>query len=613
MTLDRPASAPPDSFWQETAPEEQMPDSRTLADFPTAFPLRQTPLPETPPIQIQKRSGRVRVVPLLVSASLICFLVATGLLTFLLLNNSQAHQSGPQLTALPGELRVGDVLQLAGSGFEAHHVVALSHDGQAAILDAQGQRILPTTNAQGAFQIRVPIGSAWSIGVHSLQAREGNFQASTSLTIEAALAGPASLQLAISHIDLGAGNPGAVTHKNMTLSNAGGGQVSWTAKSSVAWLSLSPASGTFAGDAVIVLTVNRANLAPQAYLGQVIFTQSQGPAQTLYVSMTVNTTPANLVLSTASLAFAGTPAQSPAGQTMVIQNSGGQPLNWTAAYTTSNGLNWLSMTPASGMLGPNTSAILTVNVNTIKMALGSYQGTLSFSYAGGQAQQVAIALTVSPPPQPGLRIAPTSLSFTANQGINPAPRSFTISNPGNAPLNWAIHADAQGQAYLAITPVSGSVPPGQSAKVSIAPILGSASGTISSTLTIQDSDPGSTVASQQVKVSITITDQPVITMGTGNIVFNHDSTDTDDTDLLIFYNTGNLPLHWALSASAQVPWLSFDLTSGTLVPGDSAYIKVHCVSSSMKPGTYTVTLTLKDTDSGTVVAPQTVTVTLVVT
>jgi hypothetical protein len=616
LTIDRPAPAPAQSSWQAAPreqPEKQMDDSRALADFSTAIPLHLTPIPETPlPTRPLKPAGTVRIVPLLIAASLICFLVATSLLTFLLLGKSQAHPAGPQLLALPGELRVGDVLQLAGSGFDTHHAVTLTRDGQAALLDSQGKQVQPITDARGAFQIHLPILAAWSVGVHTLWAREGDLQASTSLTIQAPLAGPPNLQLAVSHIDLGAGNPGTLSHKNMTLSNAGGGQVSWTARSTVPWLSLSPSSGTFVGNSVVVLTVNRANLAPQAYLGQLIFTQKQGPAQTLYVSMTVNTTPANLVLYTASLAFAGTPAQSPAGQTIVIQNNGGQTLNWTAGYTTSNSLDWLSVTPSSGILRANTSAILTVNVNTIKMALGTYQGILSFSYPGGPAQQVAITLTVSPPPQPALRVAPQSLSFSANQGINPAPQSFTISNPGSAPLNWTIHADAQGQAYLAISPVSGSVPPGQSAKVSIAPLLGSASGTINSTLAIQDSDSGSTLASQQVKISITITSQPVITLGTGNMEFDHNSTDTDDTDLLIFYNTGNLPLNWALSESAKVPWLSFDLTSGTLVPGDSAYIKVHCGSGSIKPGTYTVTLTIKDTDAGTVVVPQVVTVTLIV-
>lgn len=602
---------------QEAILHDEGPGPATLAELPT-FVLRRslnTPTPETPPPPLLRKppaQTRFRVVPLLVTASVLCFLVATGLLTFLLLSNGQARSSGPQLLALPGELRVGDTLQISGSGFSAHHVLTLTRDTHIPLVDAQNRPIKPTTDAQGTFQAHVFITNAWGIGVHSLQASEGEHSATTRLTIQASLAGPPRLQLGIARIDLGAGFPGTLTHKNMTLINAGGGQVHWSAKTNVAWLSLNPTSGTFAGNALVTLTANRANLAPQAYVGQVIFTQDGGASLPLYVSMTVDTTPPNLVLSTASLAFAGTPVQSPAGQTVVIQNNGGQTLNWTSGTTTADGANWLSVTPASGILAANTSAILTVNVDTLHMALGNYQGALSFSYAGGPAQQVAVTLTVNPPPLPVMHISPQSLSFSTNQGFDPPPKSFTISNTGNAPLNWTIRPDANGMAYLGISPVRGSVPPGQNATVSIAPILGSANGTINSTLTVQDSDPGSIVPAQQVAISISITNQPVITLASNRLEFDHDSVTTDTSELLIFSNSGSLPLNWVMTPSAQVPWLSFDTTSGTLTPGDTTYINIRCVSSQMKPGTYTLTLTLKDGDPGTVVAPRTVTVTLVV-
>lgn len=606
---------PPDQ--REDVLDEEAPGLATLADLPTFVPRRSlnTPIPETPPPPLLRRpagKSRVRIVPLLITTSVICFLVATGLLTFLLLNNGQAHSPGPRLLALPGELRVGDTLLLSGSGFAAHQVLALTRDAHVNLVDAQSRSVKPATDARGTFQVRVLITNAWSIGVHSLQASEGDHSATTTLTIQAGLTGPPRLQLGISRLDLGAGFPGTLTHKDMTLMNAGGGQVRWSAKSNVAWLSLNPSGGTFAGSALVTLTVNRANLPPQAYVGQVVFTQDGGGPLPLYVSMTVDTTPANLVLSTASLAFASSPIQSPAGQTIVIQNNGGQALNWTSGTTTADGTNWLNVTPASGTLAANTSAVLTVNVNTLHMALGSYQGAVSFGYVGGPAQQLAVSLTVSPPPLPVMRISSPNLSFSTNQGFDPPAKTFTISNTGNAPLNWTIRADANGLAYLGISPVRGSVPPGQSTTVSVAPFLGSANGTINSTLTVLDSDPGTTVPPQQVGVSIAITNQPVITLVTNRLEFDHDSTITDTSELLIFSNSGSLPLRWVMTASAQVSWLSFDTTGGTLAPGENTYISVRCVSGQVKAGTYTLTLTLKDSDSGTAVAPRTVTVTLIV-
>lgn len=592
-------------------------DSRKLADRPTLppyYPLTtaSTILPKAVvPVRPTAPKPGLRLVPTLIVGSVILFLLASSLLVFLLIGRGQAAQSGPQLMATPGELRVGDILQLSGNGFSAQSGIALTRDGQVALLDEQGATLEVTTDARGSFKTHVPVTSAWEVGTHSLQATDSNqHSSSASVTISTPASGPARLQLGSSRLDLGAGNPASVSEKNMTLTNAGGGEVTWSAKSQVDWLSLNPGSGTFAGSAVVALKVNRANLAPQAYLGQVIFTQEKGTTQTLYVSMTVNTTPASLVLSTASLAFSGTPAQSPAGQTMTIQNSGGQALNWTAGRTTSDSLDWLSVSPASGLLPAHTSAVLTVEVNSLKMAEGTYQGALSFSYAGGSPQEVAVTLTVNPPPLPVISVDPANLNFSTNQGYNPDPQKFTIANTGNALLNWSLQGDANAALFLRLDHTKGSLEAGQSTTITVSPTIGSASGPINGTLTVIDSDQNTTVASVPIKVSIAVTSQPVISVFTGNMEFDHTATFTDEGILAIFANTGDLPLNWSIAASPQVSWLSFDVSSGTLAPGDFGFVTVYCRSAGVKAGTYTVTLTIKDTAAHTVAAPRSFTVTL---
>ena len=584
---------------------------RALADFPTLQPalLRHTPLPALPGPAKSTRK-RTRAARLLFVAALIFFLVASGLLTFLLVKSNQASPTKPRLLVLPASLRVGDVLQLSGSGFAPHARLTLTRDAHLPILDAHNQPLKPLADAQGAFQIHVSITLDWNIGTHTIQVSSGQLTATASLTIQAALPGPPRLQLGVTHLDLGAGNSGAISHETMTLTNAGGGQVVWSAQSSVPWLTLNPASGTFAGSAVLTLTVNRAHLAPQSYLGQVILTQQGGATQTLAISMTVNTAPANLWLSTASLAFSGTPVQNPASQSVVIQNSGGQALNWTSGTSTMDGASWLSITPPGGLLGPHLSAILGVRVNTRNLAPGNYQGTLDFSYAGGPAQQVAVLLVVNTPPTPAMHLSTHNLSFQTKQGFNPTPQSFTISNPGNAPLNWLIQPDTNGASYLSIAPNRGSIPPGQSASVSLAPLLGNANGPINSTLTLKDSDPGTSVPAQQIAVNIAITSEPILVVDTGNLAFSYTSAPTTTSQLAIFTNTGSLPLNWALSGGAS--WLSVDVSNGSVATDEFGFITVTVTDSNLKPGTYTTTLTLKDTDANTVVAPQHFTVTLVV-
>src|SRR5581483_6440144 len=96
----------------------------------------------------------------------------------------------------------------------------------------------------------------------------------------------------------------------------------------------------------------------------------------------------------------------------------------------------------------------------------------------------------------------------------------------------------------------------QSTRVTVTPQLGSANGTIKSTLTIVDSDTGTTVPKQQVNVSIAITNEPVITLVTGNMTFDHTSDNPVDSNSLIFTDSGSLPLNWTIVESAQVPWLT---------------------------------------------------------
>src|SRR5579883_2089450 len=87
---------------QEDIPHDEEPGPATLAELPTLVPRRSlnTPMPETPPPPLSRKppaQTRMRVVPLLVTASVLCFLLASGLLTFLLLNNGQARSLEPQL------------------------------------------------------------------------------------------------------------------------------------------------------------------------------------------------------------------------------------------------------------------------------------------------------------------------------------------------------------------------------------------------------------------------------------------------------------------------------------------------------------------------------------
>jgi hypothetical protein len=424
----------------------------------------------------------------------------------------------------------------------------------------------------------------------------------------------AGLQLSAMQIDLGAGSPGTSSHKTITLTSAGGGQIDWRAGTDSPWLTITPSSGTFSTSAPVTLTVDRGILAPQRYTGHVTFFQqgNNNVPLTLTVTMTVGPTFGNLSLAPGSLSFNGTTTQNPSSQALTVQNTGGQALDWTAIIGPSTGGNWLSMSGASGHLAANSQQTIIVSANSTGLNVGSYQGSLTFSYVGGPSLQVLVTLTVILPPVPGMSVNSTALKFSAIQGLDPQPQTFTITDTGNGPLNWAITKDRYGAAFVPVSPPRGTVPPGKSVTITVRPHVAQATaGVINALITIADSDKGTPVQSQQITVAITISSQAVINVSNTSLTFNHDSTITNSTAPLDITNAGSSPLNWTLSQPLP-SWLSIDITGGTLPPSEISFLSVTCDSSGLPPGNYTYTLVVSDTDPGTPVAPQNVQVTLTV-
>ena len=606
------APAPPDTI------ERDQEVVHAYVDAPT--------IPAPRPHRAKRRQMSLAVRLLLIIAAFL-FVVATGILAFLLIDSKPVVALNPVLTADAVEhLRVSDTLMLYGSGFEANATVTITRDANVPVLDTQGKPLQTHTYSTGNFVVPVTIGSDWSAGSHTIFATdEQGHKAHRVINIEPPSTAAPLLQVSSSHVDLGENNPGIVSIKSVTLTNSGGGELYWqSSNDSPSWLKLTPPGGNFAGREDVVIKVDRSNLAPQTYTGHIKFIQqnSNEPARVLTVTMGVNPpaanpASANLVISNAAFTFSGDPVNNPAAQTLTIQNTGGQSLNWTASASTSEG-NWLSLSSSSGFLAGGASSAMTVIAISAGLSAGTYQGTITFSYGGVTATPVTVTLTVNPPPVAKIAISQGGLSFHAIMGQNPPTQSFTITNSGNAPLNWGILEDATAKTYTPVSQSSGTLAPAKSAVISVIPSIGQAgAGTLNTTITVIDTDAGTSVTSQTVKVTVTIVNQAVISLAQYQMAFNHSVSlqINISTQLLTVTNTGSAPLNWSLtvSNSSSVSWLSVDNAGGTgLQPGGADFINVKCDSTNLSPGTYQATLTLRDTDAGTPVAPQTVTVTVVV-
>jgi len=252
--------------------------------------------------------------------------------------------------------------------------------------------------------------------------------------------------LSFSAIQAGA-NPAS---SSVSVSNTGGGTLSFTASSDQSWLSVSPASGT--APATLQVSAAVGSLTAGTYTGHVTVTASgaQGSPATVTVTFTVGSPPPVLSVTPASLSFTATQGGAdPAPSSASVSNSGGG----TFSFTASSDQSWLSVSPASG----SAPATLQVSATLGSLAAGTYTGHVTVTASGAQGSPVTVTVTftVGAPPAV-LSVAPTGLSFSATQGgSDPAPSSVTVSNAGGGTLGFTTSSD---QSWLLVSPASGTAP-----------------------------------------------------------------------------------------------------------------------------------------------------------
>lgn len=181
--------------------------------------------------------------------------------------------------------------------------------------------------------------------------------------------------------------------QTVSLSNQGGGTLTWTASDDMPWLTLSPASGT--GNGAVTLTVNSSTLTAGSYSATVRLNATGASTVTLPVTLTVATAPVPPAIgaSPTSLSFTAVQGASPAPKSLTISNTGGGTLTWTA----SENAPWLTLSRASG----TGNGTVTLTAATSSLTSGTYAATVTMTAAGAAPVTVPVSLTVTataPPP-----------------------------------------------------------------------------------------------------------------------------------------------------------------------------------------------------------------------
>jgi hypothetical protein len=280
----------------------------------------------------------------------------------------------------------------------------------------------------------------------------------------------------------GGSNPATQT---LSISNTGGGTLSWSASNGTPWLSLSSTSGT--GSGMIGVNVSTGTLTAGNYSGTVILNATGAPSVIVPVIFTVTAAPVPPAIGASPASFAFTATQggnNPANQTLSISNTGGGTLSWSA----SDNAPWLTLSPASG----TGNGTVTLTAATGTLTVGTHNGTVTVTATGATTRTVPVAFTVTAAPT--INVSPSSLSYAATQGAaNPANQNISLTNSGGT-LTWTVSDDAS---WLAVSPASGS---GSSTLTTSVNTAGLTTGTYNGTLTVSAAG----TASKTVAVTLTV-------------------------------------------------------------------------------------------------------------
>jgi hypothetical protein len=603
---------------------------------PDTPPARTAFVPGAPPYY-KNRSPRSRRSPLMprlagwvAIAVILALLLGGGFGVFVSLGHKPA--TGPLLLqATPSSIALGGIVTLRGSYFTPGGRVGLTRDTSIPLIDTSGSHIT-NADANGSFSDTISIDETWKAGAHSISAEDAHLHKSAVTTIlvtgTSLSLRPAHLALSPSSVDLGSGDQATNSVQLITLSNAGGGTISWQSTVTQHWLMLSPQSGTLAAgqQMQVTLACDRSNLRVGSYSASVIFTSNTGTGDIkLPIKMQVTQLQAGhepvMQVTPAVLSFTSVDGGvSPPSQVVTISNPGVLPLQWNVASQTSDGSNWLSASPSSGTVTKGNGQSVTVSVNSSLLLPGVYYGTVIFSSQEPQTvvhspQTIFVSVTIQP--QCAVQVSPGSLAF-AGVYLQPAPTAKSISVGVNqscsAPLNWtAAAATTSGGNWLTITPSRGTTP--STPSVGINP-TGLKPGNYSGVLIFSSAQ-----GTQTLPVTLVMGQPTTPILAAAPALLNVKGVVGQTQPLvqsIIVSNTGGGTLSWSAVAATTVggAWMTVTPPSGVLTSHQTATITVTVtVLITLVPGSYTGTVTISAKDTHGLAAagsPQTLPVAFIV-
>ncbi len=404
------------------------------------------------------------------------------------------------------------------------------------------------------------------------------------------------------------GGPFSPASAIYTLQNTGATALSWTAVKTQAWLTLSAASGTLAAGATVPVTASintTANtLTAGVYTDAIIFTNATNGTGTTTrsVSLNVSTAGALSVSALTGLTSSGAVGGpfTPASTLYTLQNTGANPLNWTAAVTQ----GWLTLSAASGTLAAGGTTTVTVSINAAANTLvaGAYSDTVTFVNATNGSGNTTRPVSLTVNALGALAVTPaTGLTSTGPQGgpFNPSSIVYTLQNTGATALNWTA---AGTQSWISLSASSGTLTPAATTTVTVtinSGATGLATGVFADTVTFTNATNGSGNTTRPVSLTITTPGTLTVTPTTGLTSTGPAGGPFAPASLAFtLQNTGGVALNWT-AANSQT-WVTLSAASGTLGAGATVTVTatINTGANTLAAGSYANTVTFINATNG---------------
>ncbi len=284
-------------------------------------------------------------------------------------------------------------------------------------------------------------------------------------------------------------------------------------------------------------------------------------------------------------------------QSLVLHNSGGGSILWTA----SSSEPWLMVSPSTGMF--SSSQVIFVAVERKNLKPGDYTGKLTISSNIGAPEHMRVEMTVRPLPAnagPVLVVSPALLSFVAiDGGPSPASQPLTINNPGSQTLNWSLSSNTLSGSgsffptpgaktrWLSANQRSGVVSPGSTSSIAIRIASEDLLPGVYSGVLIFTARHGALDSPQEVGVSLTVLRRCGLTTSVGNLSFTAVSGQANPANQALgLSGTSSCSGRISWHAASTARWLTLTPARGQLNGTNGAATAVGVNIENLDPGTY---------------------------